>query len=389
MYNRPNLGAKRGNQMKHTFGYLAVIASLSLAACGEDNNDLAALEDALAQDFGALDATDEEPMFDEPSTYDELGEAEADPAADPEGDATEIDAGTAADDALAEVEADTLDEPLQPLVYALRVTWGRQHFDATAAGGIDWNPTLRTDCGIVAIRRLVRFDAGEHVVRPRTDAQSVSFVSTTGPHFDGVAIALIIPAAERGCTGNLYFESAALDADIVVPLDESLTNLVLREDVGGGNEVVGFGQRIEPSGNGACVRGHVVGRWRRAVDGDGNVRQDLGRFYGRTLNEFGDLRGHVRGIWGRPKRGAFKGRNVFFGKYIDAAGTFKGLIAGRYGLGLIGGGWHLRPVLSDLHGLLGGRYTAAPDIEPDGGLVRMRYASTGCLRPLNERGLGQ
>jgi hypothetical protein len=60
-------------------------------------------------------------------------------------------------------------------------------------------------------------------------------------------------------------------------------------------------------------------------------------------------------------------------------------LAGRWGDGLFGGGWHLVPRFPDLHGRFKGHYTEPTDEHPDGGLFRARYASEGCLqRPDDE-----
>ena len=41
------------------------------------------------------------------------------------------------------------------------------------------------------------------------------------------------------------------------------------------------------------------------------------------------------------KRGRHEGEQVYFGKLIQKDGAFMGLLAGRYGDGRYGGGWHL------------------------------------------------
>jgi len=219
------------------------------------------------------------------------------------------------------------------------------------------------------------------VVRPRESAQSITFKSATLPHFDGALLVLAIPADQAACTetGMLRFDSPALDEQLTVALDANMANLLLRHELGDGNEVIAIGHAIEPANDG-CVHGFVVGRWVNAIDATGEVQGQLGRFYGRVMGPLGGLRGHIKGIYGVPQEGPRAGKQVLFGKYINPAGEFRGILAGRYGLGILGGGWHLRPVADPaaLKGLFIGQYAAMPEIVPDGGLFRMRYGSLAC-----------
>ncbi|MEE8409171.1 MAG: hypothetical protein V3T05_06180 [Myxococcota bacterium] len=374
-------------------------------ACGDDAplDDVGAIEQALEQHFGGLTEVDEDPMFGEQDTYEELGEASedpaesADPAVDPDAATWSNEANTATGEAL----DDTIPEVDRPAVYGLLISWGRQVHDTTADVDTVWDPTISTDCGFLVVRRRIAMEQGEGVVRPRTSRQSVSFTSATRPSFDGVALVLVIPPAQLACadTGMLRFESAALEAPIEVPLDDTLANTVLRLPLDDGNNVVALAHKLEPPRGDACVRGHIVGRWTRAIDSDGRVQSDLGRFYGRVIGELGALRGHIKGIYGIPKGGRLEGRRVFFGKYINRQGEFAGLLAGGYRPldtggdparqtpdGRFGGGWHLRPQYgrTALRGLLGGGYVLGSDDVPDGGQFRGRYASLQCLRQITE-----
>lgn len=188
-------------------------------------------------------------------------------------------------------------------------------------------------------------------------------------------------------TGVLTFSSPALATPLSVALDNALADVMLKHDLDDGNSVMALAHRIEPEGIDACKRGYLVGRWRSSVDAEGEVNDSKGNFYGRVINEMGELRGHIRGVWGVPDKGRFAGKKVFFGKYIRRDGQFAGLLAGRYGDGRFGGGWYMRPDLANLHGRLGGHYTAPASDDPDSGYFRGRYASSSCKRRIDEQTL--
>ena len=365
-------------QLSH-LGILAA-AALFAGAC-QQTDDTDDLEAQLGEHFAGLTVDDESPMFGEQATFEALGEAEADPVDIATGDAVELEASNQADEIAAMAQDEALTEEERPLAWGLLVNWGRQNLDRDATDITVWNPTLHTDCGVLAVRRLVAMEEGEGVARPRVDQQTVSFRSATRPSFDGAILVLAARSANAACleTGVLRFESDALDAPIEVPL-AGLDDLELRQPVGDGMHVVMLAHRLEPARDGRCVHGTLVGRWRRAIGDDGEPRRNLGRFHGRVLDEVGELRGHVRGIWGVARRGRFEGRQVMFGKFIDRDGRFNGLLAGRWGEGRFGGGWHLTPRFLDLRGRFMGVYTDAGDRDPDGGFFRGRYASEDCLR---------
>jgi len=370
--------------------HLAIPLAVTLLSACQQSDDTEELETQLGEHFAGLTESDEAPLFGEGDVFAALDEAEEDPEYQSD-DPIETDARMQADLVEEAARSDALPDGDRPLVWGLFVAWGRQHLDREATDITVWNPTLHTDCGALAVRRLVAMEEGEGVARPRSDAQTVSFRSATAPSFDGAFLVLGIRRADAACVdgGVLRFESQAMDAPIEVPLGD-LDDLALRQPVGDdGMSVVMFAQRLEPSRDGACVHGTMVGRWRRAIGDDGDARRDLGRFHGRVLDEVGRLRGHVRGVWGVPRRGRFAGHQVMFGKFIDRDGRFNGLLAGRWGDGHFGGGWHLTPRFLDLRGRYMGVYSDADDRDPDGGFFRGRYASEGCLRRVEDEPLAR
>ena len=391
--------------------FIAALALLALAtgcssAPADSSSEASSIEQALGEDFGAMTPQAEQPMFGESATYAHLDEAADDvidraPSTDIAG--TQIDQTT--DAAILQARDPAMTEAERPLVYGIAVTWGRLLVDPDAKSTVAWNPTVSTDCGAIAVRRLVRMEPGEGTVRPRTGAQTVSFTSSTTPSFDGVILVLAIPANEKACTatGKLRFTSAALPAALEVPLDDSLADLVLRAPGPSGTSVVALGHKLEPKAADGCERGNISGRWVMINDPSEAGRQ-VGKFYGRVTDELGDPRGYIRGIYGMPVKGHFAGEHVFFGKYIDQQGGPAGLLAGKYREvdiaappeaptpdGVFGGGWHLKPLAdpSALQGLVGGVYKASDEANTEGGGFRGRYASKQCLAQLKESSLYQ
>jgi hypothetical protein len=81
--------------------------------------------------------------------------------------------------------------------------------------------------------------------------------------------------------------------------------------------------------------------------------------------------GHVRGIYGQRQNGD----DVLFGKFIDDAGHFKGILAGTYGSGSFDAKWL---VASGEHGRIEGKYFDSPDVR--GGLFIARWADSTCAQ---------
>ncbi len=353
---------------------IAMFLTLPFAvlACGGAADD-AEITTALSEDFGALEASDEAPFFGEQATFDELDEAADDLALDTK-DVIELQVQTDLDAIDAGVEADG------PAIYALAIMWGKRRFDPSATTPVVWDPTITTTCGVLGVKRLVRFENNDALL-PRTSAQSVQMTSSIAPHHDGVVLALGLRSDESACaaTGSITFSSPVLSEPISIDFAEGLDK-VTRVEVSVGEEtyqVIIGAHRVEPAA-GDCVRGAVVGRYRMVGGESAEEGNNFGRFYGRVMGDFGELRGHVRGIYGTPQKGRQAGKKVFFGKLITTEGDFMGLIAGRYGRGLIGGGWHLSRDYDAVRGLLLGRYTMSDAENVDGGQFRMRYASSSC-----------
>lgn len=358
-----------------------------LWACGgdptADNQDDAALvATALEEDFGGLTADDEEPLFAEEETFAALEVDGEDPAVEESGSEAEAAAALIEED-VAAARDESRPALQRPVVYGVRLAWGSPHELQDSRPPRRWDPEIETECGVVAVRHLVRMELDDGV-EARETRNAVRLRSATAGGVDGAVV--VIAVRERACVaggGRLIVRSSALEADIELPLDDSAADLIARRELADGERFIVRAHRVEPSGDAECVKGHMAGRWVNVLDRDGEHRDGVGRFYGQVTNELGDLVGHVRGIYGVAPRGRHAGAQVFFGKFINREGQFLGLMAGRYGEGLFGGGWHTARSVDSLRGFVAGEYTALEE-EPEAGLFQARYASSSCERPLRD-----
>ena len=297
---------------------IALVASLATACTahtkGTDpteptngDEDASSIQSALEDDNGALTTVDEAPEFADPQVASLPG---FDPAS------AEVSDAPGADD-------------VANKSYRVAIIWGHlpTPADATSADPdpvvIDWTGSVSVDAGAIGVSKTIKFDARDHLER-RTDKQEVSFVSHTLPFVDGLLLHVVVPAAGAQ---TLHFKTAAATFDI------DLTALAKdgfeAHRLGDGRNGVALAGYADVKG---CARGFIGGRWVK-------TKPALGRFRGRVIDGDGELLGHVRGIWGHaPKRD----KNVFFGKYISATGTTRGLFGGTYGDGEFQGLWGTR-----------------------------------------------
>jgi hypothetical protein len=295
----------------HVASLASMFATFALAGCSAaiaPTDDPSQTQAALDTDNGGLTTAAETPMFGDPNVA-QLPEFVGD-YADPQ-DMT--------------VEAAKVQGAKR---YHLAVIWGHlpPAHDADEIDAIpqimDWTGSLSVDAGAIGVKRALAFDGVKYgdKLLPRNDAQTVSFVSHTLPHVDGLFVSVILPP---NASPMLHFRTKSLSTDI------DLSTLALKP---------GSATRLDDSRNGmftigyqddGCARGLVFGRWMK-------MRPALGGFRGVVMNGEGAGIGHIRGIWGHSVK---KNENLFFGKYIDRNGDFRGLLGGKYGLGVFGGVW--------------------------------------------------
>ncbi len=247
----------------------------------------------------------------------------------------------------AEAEEEEIDDPLEAspevsqladdskaAAFHFRAIWGQIPCDSTVTEVTDWSGSLSVSDGALLVRRLIRFEAGEDSLLPRTDRALVEWSSYTTIHNDGIAFDILVPA--RLTTYDTSWvqdgEDSVVVIDTVAPEPFSLTfetgpytrvfdladlaaldTVVTLED---SSRVAFQGFQMFRDG---CPRGVMNGRW--GFDEDGN-----GEFVGLWTNRYGRLIGYLRGHFGEND----EGERVFYGKCIDQLGNFEGLIKGDW-----------------------------------------------------------
>lgn len=332
---------------RHLRAWLAaatLTATATLAACTAPADDADEIAAALEQDQGGLDFDDEAPEF---------GLSEDLAAADLEG-------SVSYDDAYAtEVTTASMRELPGAVVGNVVLMWGQLPPDrAPEDYARDWSGRLRVDRGAIIVRRTIGFEEATDRVAPRTDRTFVDVRSITRPLADGLVLTIVDPDPSAGPM-TLHYDLAdgtthALD------LAELLAGPVSRVVDDQGDRIVAVAVRDRD----ACDHGFGRGRWRAVRDG-------LGGLVGEIVDDAGAPIGHIRGIWGERR----SGEQVFFGKYIDLDGQFRGIFGGHYRDGELRGRWLHR---SGEIGRLGGHYRESLPGRPAGGHFVLRWAETSC-----------
>lgn len=349
-----------------------VMAGL-MAGCSSDETSLTAASQTgvddfeqmdLNQEYGGLTASDEEIAFGDEVLKAMLLAEDQDVVDDP----------LANDPIVLDMEErsrhrNQYGEGERPKFTYLRLRWGmlRGLADVTTEGPpcdmTDWTGTLRTDRGLVVVKRLIKFEfPADHVVFPRLDRQTVAFVSHTWCHFDGLLIQIIEPPADDSTrpevANKLYIDTPAYQGEFLVSELAGMDEVIEVDELGNKIHLNGFGlEDIE-----VCPKGFLSGRFRHvpedesaSLSADGES-QRFGSFAGAWISLNGRLRGFMRGGYGMNA----DGERVFIGKLIDRRGNFQGLMRGGWepaadsrDLGEFQGRWVTRR--GQVEGILGGR----------------------------------
>jgi len=327
---------------------MTYVAALSLAACTgstpeEEADDIAS---AIEEDNGGLDMNDTDPMFGDAEMFADAA-IEADTAvADPMASEPETAAAMSAPDAA---------------LFNVLVLWGQMPPDFHNQNGHEWDGTISINRGALIVRRTVGFEDRTDALAPRSDRQSVSFISMTLPRVDGLILTVADP--EPASTDPLVVTyTARSGAEFSATMADLVSGVQSMAVDGSGNRIAAAAL---PGPIDRCANGTLRGRWHRVADG-------RGKLIGVVSNGDGEAVGHLLGVYGRRATG----EQVFFGKYIDEGGAFRGLFAGDYRDGHFQGRWIVRD--DPDHGVLAGEYRETIDGPETGGLFMGRWAETSC-----------
>lgn len=221
--------------------------------------------------------------------------------------------------------------------YMLRMVWGNLgHPDTTVSTCpvTDWSGSIIAEGGVLIVRCLIRFEAGDSIVRPRRGAHEIQWVSHTYNHVDGLLVEVIdVPDARPRTVANaLTITTPLLTLDI--PFD-SLADYARSLTF---DECNGIAIAATDRKETRCPRGFLEGEWTSASD-------TSGWFKGAWVRDDGSLDGYLHGRYTTDK-----GERILFGKWITTAGDFGGLMRGTWA-----------PLLDDDAG-----DTEPGDQEPDG-----------------------
>lgn len=343
-----------------TAGTLALAMA---TACGsasqepEPSDEADEIGAALEVENGGLTTEDEMPMFAEAETFEAAGLPEPETPIADEVETAEPVKGMLQKPEVVKVEA--------------AVLWGQIPADPSNKKPYNWSGQIKVNRGALIVRKTIRFEDATDKLLPRTDPQSVEFTSVTLPANDGLRLTILDPTPESPEPLTVTYSQPGAGAVFSTHIKEMLNGPVSLEVDPAGNRIVAVAM-AKPLD--LCQHGFLGGKWHR-------VKEGRGKLLGGVVNELGDPMGHMKGIYGKRKNG----EQVFFGKYIDGEGHFRGIFAGHYGEGRFEGKW--------LHaagevGNLGGAYWETIPGKETGGLYVGRWAETSCNVPTGPGGPG-
>lgn len=224
--------------------------------------------------------------------------------------------------------------------FHLRIVWGRLEYDSTVTTVTDWSGSLSVTRGVELLRRVIRFERGQDYIQPRTDRQSIEWVSKTTVHNDGIGVDIIVPPARPQYDTTVTYDTTStgdtvmtIVVDTIPPtpvqvsfqtgpysrtftLDElhALDTIVYLDD----SNAVAFNsyatERIP------CPHGFLTGLWGTNDSGEQVFR-------GMWMSRAGIITGYLKGTYDSNDSTG----NTFVGKWIDNSGLFQGFIKGTWG----------------------------------------------------------
>jgi len=211
--------------------------------------------------------------------------------------------------------------------YSVTLLWGvlrkdpairLQNGDPAQGVFTNWDGSASANQGALVLRSTIAFDSYDHIIRPRPDRRTISWVSRTSDSFDGVRFWVYqpFPNGSDGSGDTLTVVAGAHRWTFPVnSLSDTDTTYVVDQ---AGNRFAIQAFRVQP---GSCLRGFLNGVWLLPTSSNGN-----GFVRGRVLGNRGEVVGDMKGFFGKNAQGA----TVFFAKYINAQGTFEGIIRGTW-----------------------------------------------------------
>ena len=204
--------------------------------------------------------------------------------------------------------------------YALRLVWGNlDHPDTTVNPGEDcaiteWSGYVEVDGGVVIVERLIRFDRGDYIVRPRKGPSRFEWVSYTLDHVDGVVFKIVdTPNRQSDSVSNVVTISTPFyNGDILLEDLGDYREFVVYDDC---NKISIVATEIDPR---ACPGGFLEGMWTAETDTSGH-------FQGIWIGRHGEIAGYLRGRYGLRDA-----ERVLVGKWINRSGEFGGLLRGTW-----------------------------------------------------------
>ncbi len=362
-----------------------------LAGCSNEDSNLTVAAQTGGDDFeqldlgdsyGGLTATDEEVAFGDEGLKAMMLAEDQEVVDDPMSD----------DPMVREMEERSrnmhhYEDGERPRFTYLRLRWGmlRGPDDSTTieppCDVADWTGTIRTDRGLVVVKRMIKFEyPADHVVFPRLDPQTVAFVSHTTCHYDGLLIQIIEPPVDPATVpevaNKLYIDMPLYQGEFLVSDLVDMDEVFDVDDKGNRIQLNGFGlDDIE-----ICPKGFLSGRYRhmRQDRPDTVDTEDRGEHYGSFAGAWITLNGRIHGFMRGGYGVTADGQRVFVGKFIDRQGRFMGLLRGGWepaendrDLGGFRGVWVTRN--GNIEGLLGGR--AHPVADYPGGFYEGRWTT--------------
>jgi hypothetical protein len=323
--------------------------TLLAAACTDPPDDAEEIGSSLELENGGLDTADEAPEFDAVESF----------------AAAAIETDAAYTDPM-DTDSEVASLRVLPGVARLRVAaaWGQLPPDRTTPTPRDWSGRIEVSRGALVVRHRIGFEAATDRLRPRTSRTSVEFDSVTQPFADGLVLEVLadadLGAVTLSYTGDDGTQFSVRLADLLAGPQSTAPDAL-------GNRMAVVALRRDRDD---CDHGFMRGRWHA-------VREGMGRFLGVVSDADGAPIGHLRGIYGTRRDGA----QVFFAKYIDRDGHFRGIFAGHYREGVFAGRWLTR---DGEHGRAGGHYREGIPGPETGGAFLGRWAETSCAADLPE-----